>query len=63
MSGGTFNFSVAGSPGPNYTIQVSTNLATANWVNLFSLTLTNNFVPVTDMNATNGARFYRVQKN
>ena len=58
-----FSFTINGATNVTYTIQVSTNLATANWVNLFSLTLTNNFVPVTDMNATNGARFYRVQKN
>ena len=47
----------------NYTVQVSTNLASTNWSTLFSLQLTNSPFFVVDPNATNSARFYRVQKS
>jgi len=58
-----FGFIINGATNVSYTVQVSTNLASTNWAPLFSLTLTNNIFPVTDVNATNSARFYRVQKN
>jgi hypothetical protein len=58
-----FGFVINGATNVNYTVQVSTNLASTNWVNLFSFTPTNNAFPVVDMNATNSPRFYRVQKN
>jgi len=58
-----FGFVINGATNVNYTVQVSTNLASTNWVNLFSFTPTNNTFPVVDMNATNSPRFYRVQKN
>jgi hypothetical protein len=58
-----FGFVINGATNVNYTVQVSTNLASTNWVNLFSLTPTNNTFPVVDVNATNSPRFYRVQKN
>jgi hypothetical protein len=63
VSSTQFGFTINGATNVSYTVQVSTNLASANWVNLFSLTLTNNSFPVVDMNATNSPRFYRVQKN
>jgi hypothetical protein len=58
-----FGFVINGLTNVSYTVQVSTNLASTNWVNLFSLTLTNNVFPVVDVNATNKVGFYRVQKN
>jgi len=58
-----FGLTINGATNVGYTVQVSTNLASTNWVNLFSLTLTNSGYPVVDPHATNGARFYRVQKN
>jgi hypothetical protein len=58
-----FGFTINGATNVSYTVQVSTNLASTNWANLFSLTLTNNTFPVVDVNATNSARFYRILKN
>jgi len=58
-----FGFTINGLTNVSYTVQVSTNLTSTNWANLFSLTLTNSAFPVVDMNATNSPRFYRVQKN
>lgn len=58
-----FGFTINGATNVSYTVQFSTDLVLSNWAPLFSLTLTNNFIPVVDVNATNGARYYRVQKN
>ncbi len=63
MSSAQFGFTINGAPNVSYTVQVSTNLATNSWANLFSLTLTNNSFPVVDPNATNKMRFYRILKN
>jgi hypothetical protein len=63
ISSTQFGFVINGVTNVSYTVQVSTNLASTNWVNLFSLTLTNNVFPVVDVNATNKVGFYRVQKN
>ena len=58
-----FGFNVNGTLNVNYTVQVSTNLASSNWTTLVSFQMTNNSIPVTDVNATNSQRFYRVLKN
>jgi hypothetical protein len=58
-----FGFTINGATNVSYTVQVSTSLASMNWSNLFSLTLTNSFLAVVDVNATNSPRFYRVHKN
>jgi hypothetical protein len=63
ISSTQFGFVINGVTNVSYTVQVSTNLASTNWVNLFSLTLTNNVFPVVDVNATNKVGFYRVQEN
>jgi hypothetical protein len=59
--GSQFQFNVTGTAGQNYTIQVSTNLHSTNWSTIL---VTNspsmNSFFVTDTNATNPARFYRV---
>ena len=46
-----------------YDVQTSTNLSSTNWTTLYSLTLTNTPFPITDNQATNRFRFYRVKKN
>ncbi|HXS69638.1 MAG TPA: carboxypeptidase-like regulatory domain-containing protein, partial [Candidatus Polarisedimenticolia bacterium] len=58
-----FGFNINGQINVNYTVQVSTNLASTNWTTLLSLQLTNNPFPVVDVNATNSRRFYRIIKN
>jgi hypothetical protein len=58
-----FSFAINGAVNVSYTVQVSTNLASTNWVDLFSFQLTNNPFIVTDYNATNSPRYYRVLKN
>ena len=60
---GQFGFNIYGGINVNYTVQVSTNLATTNWASLYSLQLTNSPLFLTDPNATNRARFYRLLKN
>jgi hypothetical protein len=63
ISSTQFGFNINGAVNVNYTVQVSTNLAVTNWSPLLSFQLTTNPFPVVDVNATNKARFYRVQKN
>jgi hypothetical protein len=58
-----FGFDLNGAVGVSYTVQTTTNLASANWVNLYSLQITNSPFAITDPNATNKMRFYRVLKN
>jgi hypothetical protein len=47
----------------NYTVQVSTNLASTNWSDLQSFQLTTNPFPIVDVLATNSPRFYRIKEN
>jgi len=63
VSSTQFGFTINGATNVNYTVQVSTNLASTNWANLFSLTLTNSAFPIVDVTATNSSRFYRILKN
>ena len=63
MSSSQFGFNVSGASNVSYTVQVSTSLAPASWSTLESFVLTNNPTPVVDTHATNGMRFYRVQKD
>lgn len=59
-SGKQFQFSVLGTAGQNYTIQVSTNLASTNWTSILVTNPTMNSFLISDPNATNPARFYRI---
>jgi len=61
LPNGKFSIVLTGVEGQNYTLQMSTNLISGNWTTLFvtNNTTTNSFI-VTDPNATNAARFYRV---
>ena len=54
---------VRGSIGTNYTLQVSTNAASINWSAVSSFSLPSNPFFVTDPQATNSARFYRIRRN
>jgi hypothetical protein len=59
--GGQFQMFLNGVSNQNYTLQMSTNLGTANWITLY---ITNNPAAntylLTDPGATNKQRFYRV---
>lgn len=57
-----FQMRLTGAAGQNYTIQMSSDPAAAQWVSLFVTNnpVTNSFI-VTDPNATDGRRFYRVK--
>ncbi len=59
-SSGHFQFFVSGSAGQNYTIQTSTNLHSTNWTSILVTNPTFNSFQISDTNATNPARFYRV---
>jgi hypothetical protein len=57
-----FQMRLTGAANQNYTVQMSTNLSSTNWISLFitNNTRTNSFL-LTDPNATNQQRFYRVK--
>lgn len=60
VSASQFNVNLYGASGYNYTLQASTNLATANWSTITVVTnLPGNPYLIQDFQATNGARFYR----
>jgi hypothetical protein len=59
-SGSQFQFFVAANAGQNYTIQMSTNLKSTNWSSILVTNPSMNSFFITDPNATNPARFYRV---
>jgi hypothetical protein len=56
-----FQMRLTGASNQNYTVQMSTNLSSTNWISLFitNNTTTNSFL-LTDPNATNQQRFYRI---
>jgi hypothetical protein len=56
-----FQVRLTGAANQNYTLQMSTNLGSTNWLSLFvtNNTTANSFL-LTDPNATNKQRFYRV---
>jgi len=57
------SLNVNGSISTTYSLQVSTNLSSTNWSSLFTFQLTSNPFPITDSQATNSPRFYRLLKN
>ncbi len=63
FSSSQFGFNINGASNVTYTVQASTNIASTNWLSLFSFQLTTNPFPVVDVNATNSPRYYRVRKN
>jgi hypothetical protein len=58
--GSQFQFFVTGTSGQNYTVQMSTNLHSTNWSTFLVTNPTMNSFFISDTNATNPARFYRV---
>jgi hypothetical protein len=59
LVGTQFPLLLTGTPGINYAIQTSTNLALANWTALTTNSSTNGTFSFTDTGATNKSRFYR----
>ena len=57
-----FPLLLTGTPGINYAIQASTNLALTNWTALATNSPTNGSFNFTDTHATNASRFYRAVK-
>ena len=58
------SMNVVGSQGVTYTLQTSTNLAGTNWASLYTFEITNNGpFQISDIFATNRAKFYRLLKN
>jgi hypothetical protein len=57
-----FSLTLTGTPGINYAIQVTTNLASPNWTAVVTNSPTNWNFNFTDSHATNKSRFYRAVK-
>jgi hypothetical protein len=57
-----FPLQLTGTPGINYIIQISTNLALSNWTAIVTNSPTNGTFSFTDPTATNASRFYRAVK-
>ena len=56
-----FQMRLIGVSNQNYTLQMSTNLSSTNWISLFiTNNMTTNSFLLTDPNATNQQRFYRI---
>lgn len=60
--GTQFPLQLTGTPGINYAIQSSTNLALSNWTAFVTNSPTNGIFSFTDTQATNKSRFYRAVK-
>jgi len=61
-TGSQFPLLLTGTPGINYAIQFSTNLALPNWTAFATNSPTNGTLSFTDTSATNKSRFYRAMK-
>jgi hypothetical protein len=56
-----FQMRLTGASNQNYTVQMSTNLSSTNWISLFiTNNMTTNSFLLTDPDATNQQRFYRI---
>ncbi|HTX22678.1 MAG TPA: hypothetical protein VMD27_12595 [Candidatus Aquilonibacter sp.] len=62
LVGTQFPLQLTGTPGINYSIQISTNLALSNWTAIVTNSPTNGTFSFTDPQATNSGRFYRAVK-
>ncbi len=59
LTNGQFTVQLTGTPGINYAIQYTTNVAVSNWTALVTNSPTNGSFSFTDTNATKTSRFYR----
>jgi hypothetical protein len=59
LLGTQFPVQLTGTPGINYSIQISTNLALSNWTAVITNSPTNGVFTFSDTHATNSNRFYR----
>ena len=62
LVGTQFSLQLTGTPGINYAVQFSTNLASPNWTAFATNSPTNGTFTFTDTHATNKSRFYRALK-
>lgn len=62
LVGTQFPLQLTGTPGINYALQISTNLALSNWTAVVTNSPTNGIFSFTDTHATNASRFYRAMK-
>lgn len=62
LVGTQFSLQLTGTPGINYALQFSTNLASPNWTAFATNSPTNGIFNFTDTSATNKNRFYRALK-
>jgi len=60
VSGGQFHIQLSGVAGQNYTLQMSTNLISTNWLFILVTNAPAGPFTITDPNATNVGRFYRI---
>ena len=60
LTGGQFHCSINGTPGPDYAVQVSSNLASGTWTTLLSTNSPDLPFLFTDPNPLQAQRFYRV---
>ena len=61
LAGGKFQFQINGIAGQNYTLQMSTNLASTNWMSILVTNAPGGSFFIMDTNATNLDRFYRIR--
>ena len=60
VADGQFSFTINGQSGPNYSVQVSTNLAGGEWVTIFTTNAPALPLTFTDTNSLPPVQFYRV---
>jgi alpha-tubulin suppressor-like RCC1 family protein len=60
FSGNQFRMQFNGVAGQNYTLQMSTNLTSTNWMSILVTNAPGGSFFITDTNATNSGRFYRI---
>ena len=61
QAGGKFQLQINGDAGQTYTLQMSTNLASTNWITVLVTNAPGSSFFITDANTTNLNRFYRIQ--
>jgi Carboxypeptidase regulatory-like domain len=57
---GQFQMQINGVAGANYTVQMTTNLTSGNWIPIQTISAPSNSFPFIDSNANDPSRFYRI---